>query len=113
MPFASVEETDLQFGRVREALTAAGRTGDSIKWSNMLVVCCGRNDAEVRRRADVLGLGLDEKPWNWASGTPAEVVEKLGRYATIGANRIYLQILDLTDLDHLELVASEVLPQLR
>ena len=46
------------------------------------------------------------------SGSPAEVVDKIGRYAEIGSQRIYLQILDLSDLDHLELISSEVKSQL-
>jgi alkanesulfonate monooxygenase len=113
MPFASVTDTKQQFHRVREAFTAAGRSPESIRWSNMLVLCCGRGDAEVRARAEAIGLGLDERPENWASGTPAEVVDKLGRYRAIGTGRVYLQVLDLADLDHIELVASEVAPQLR
>jgi hypothetical protein len=40
------------------------------------------------------------------------VVEILGRYAAVGAERVYLQTLDLNDLDHIELVASAVAPQL-
>jgi alkanesulfonate monooxygenase len=112
MPFASAADTERQFGRVREALAAAGRSPDSIHWSNMLVLCCGRDDAEVRRRAEVIGLGLDERPENWASGTPAQVADKIGRYGAVGTGRVYLQVLDLSDLDHIELVASEVVPQL-
>src|SRR5207245_2384966 len=77
MPFASPAATEQQFGRVREALAVAGRPPDSIQWSNVLVLCCGRTDADVRRRADVIGLGLDERPENWASGTPDAVVEKI------------------------------------
>jgi len=30
----------------------------------------------------------------------------------VGASRVYLQVLDLADLDHLDLVAGEVAPQL-
>jgi hypothetical protein len=37
-------------------------------------------------------------------------VKKIGEFAAIGAERIYLQVLDLDDLDHLELIATEVLP---
>jgi alkanesulfonate monooxygenase SsuD/methylene tetrahydromethanopterin reductase-like flavin-dependent oxidoreductase (luciferase family) len=44
-------------------------------------------------------------------GTPGEIVDKIGKFAEIGAERIYLQVLDLTDLDHLELLAAEVLSQ--
>ena len=46
-----------------------------------------------------------------AAGTPNEVVDTIGRYAELGVTRIYLQMLDLTDIDHLELVASKVVSQ--
>jgi hypothetical protein len=36
----------------------------------------------------------------------------VGRYAEGGAERRYLQVLDLADLDHLELIATELVPQL-
>jgi alkanesulfonate monooxygenase len=45
-------------------------------------------------------------------GSPAEIVDKIGRFAEIGASRLYLRMMDLHDLDHLELLASQVLPQL-
>ncbi len=44
------------------------------------------------------------------AGTPGEVVDKIGRFAELGASRVYLQVLDLADLDHLGLVAAEVAP---
>jgi hypothetical protein len=40
-------------------------------------------------------------------------VDKLGQFSDAGASRAYLQILDLHDLDHLELLASEVMPHVR
>ncbi len=43
------------------------------------------------------------------AGTPAEVVDALGRYAEVGITRAYLQVLDQTDLDHIHLLAAEVL----
>ena len=46
------------------------------------------------------------------AGSPAEVVDKIGRYAEIGSQRVYLQVLDLSDLDHLELISSQVQSQL-
>ena len=48
---------------------------------------------------------------NGLAGTPAEIVDKLGKYAEIGTQRVYLQVLDLTDIEHLELLAEQVLPQ--
>ncbi|MER6332032.1 LLM class F420-dependent oxidoreductase [Streptomyces sp. NPDC001034] len=113
IPFASVEDSERQFGRVRAAAEERGRKGDDLVYSNALVACVGRNDAEVRRRADAIGREVDELKANGLAGSPAEVVEKLGRYAAVGAQRVYLQMLDLDDLDHLELIASEVMPQAR
>jgi F420-dependent oxidoreductase-like protein len=113
MPFASIEDTEKQFARVREAVVAAGRQPDELTWSNALVVCVGRDEAEVRRRAATIGRDADELRENGLAGTPDEVVDKLGRYAEVGMERVYLQVLDLADLDHLELVAAEVMPRLR
>ncbi|MBX6168363.1 MAG: LLM class F420-dependent oxidoreductase, partial [Thermobispora bispora] len=47
---------------------------------------------------------------NGLAGTPQEIVDKIGRFAKMGAERLYLQVLDLDDLEHLELIAAEVLP---
>jgi hypothetical protein len=40
------------------------------------------------------------------------VLDRLAEYAAAGSSRVYLQTLDLTDLEHLDLVAAEVLPHL-
>ncbi|MEV8541537.1 LLM class F420-dependent oxidoreductase [Streptomyces sp. NPDC051572] len=112
MPFASVEDSAQQFGRVRAAAEAAGRKADDLTYSNALVVCVGKDDQEVARRAAVIGREVDELKENGLAGTPSEVVDKIGRYAEIGAERIYLQVLDLADLDHLELISAQVQTQL-
>ncbi|UWE11696.1 LLM class F420-dependent oxidoreductase [Actinacidiphila bryophytorum] len=112
VPFASIEDSGAQIGRVREAVRAAGRAADSMVYSNALVVCVGKDDAEVARRAAAIGREAAELKENGLAGSPAEVVEKIGRYAEQGATRFYLQILDLGDLDHLELIAAQVAPQL-
>ncbi|QES47686.1 LLM class F420-dependent oxidoreductase [Streptomyces venezuelae] len=112
MPFASVADSERQFGRVRAAAEQAGRRPDELVYSNALVVCVGRNDAEVARRAAAIGREVEELKANGLAGSPAEVVEKIGTYGAIGSSRIYLQMLDLDDLDHLELISSQILPQL-
>ncbi|MFE2042576.1 LLM class F420-dependent oxidoreductase [Streptomyces sp. NPDC059477] len=112
MPFASIEDSERQFGRVRAAAEEAGRKGDDLVYSNALIVCVGKDDQEVARRAAVIGREVDELKTNGLAGSPAEVVEKIGRYAEIGASRIYLQVLDLDDLDHLELISAQVQSQL-
>ncbi|MDT0457409.1 LLM class F420-dependent oxidoreductase [Streptomyces sp. DSM 41527] len=112
IPFASLEDSERQFGRVRAAAEAAGRKGDELVYSNALVACVGRSDAEVARRAAAIGRNVDELKANGLAGSPAEVVDKIGRYAAIGASRVYLQMLDLDDLDHLELISAQVQSQL-
>ena len=107
----SVESTAAQFGRVREACADAGRAPDSLRYSAALILCCGRDDAEVKRRAEAIGHDSDALRGSHLAGTVAEVVDTIGRYAEVGAVRLYLQTLDLSDLDHLELVAGEVAPQ--
>lgn len=112
IPFASVADSEAQFGRVRAALRQAGRKTDELVYSNALVVCVGRTDSEVRRRADAIGRDVDELKANGLAGSPAEVVERIAQYQAVGSQRMYLQMLDLTDLDHLDLIASAVAPQL-
>ncbi|MGP4111302.1 LLM class F420-dependent oxidoreductase [Streptomyces sp. 4N509B] len=112
MPFASVEDTAAQFERVRKAAEDAGRGAGDLVYSNALVLCVGRDEAEVARRAAAIGREPEELRRNGLAGTPGEVVEKIGRYAEVGSTRFYLQVLDLHDLDHLDLVASQVAPQL-
>ncbi|MGN9808966.1 LLM class F420-dependent oxidoreductase [Micromonospora sp. BQ11] len=111
LPFASVADSVAQFDRVRAACAEIGRDPADLVWSNALVLCCGRDDAEVARRAAAIGRDPDELRANGLAGTPAEVVDRIGAYAETGSSRLYLQVLDLADLDHLDLVAADVLPQ--
>ncbi|MDH6115084.1 F420-dependent oxidoreductase-like protein [Kitasatospora sp. MAP12-15] len=112
LPFTSVEQSKEQIERVRAAVEERGRAADDMIYSNALVACVGRDDAEVARRAAAIGREVDELKANGLAGTPAEVVEKIARYREVGSRRIYFQILDLADLDHLELIATQVKPQL-
>jgi F420-dependent oxidoreductase-like protein len=109
--FASADDTGAAFGRVRTACAAAGRHETSMIYSAAQVVCCGRNQAELDRRAAAIGKKADELAETGLAGTPDDVVKKLGKFAEIGAEHLYLQVLDLHDLDHLELLATEVLPR--
>jgi F420-dependent oxidoreductase-like protein len=112
VPFASVADNARLFAGVRDACDEAGRDPSSMVYSSALVVCVGKDEAEVARRAAAIGREAGELRTNGVAGTPAEAVDTLGRYAETGAERIYLQVLDLADLDHLDLIASEIAPQL-
>ena len=109
VPFHSLDDTAAAFGRVREACAQAGRDEGSMLYSAAHTVCCGRDQAELARRA--AAIGQDAAGSSPLAGTPAQLVDAIGTFAEAGATRMYLQVLDLHDLDHLELLASEVMPQ--
>ncbi|HEY1347752.1 MAG TPA: LLM class F420-dependent oxidoreductase [Streptosporangiaceae bacterium] len=111
--FVSPEETGAAFGRVRDACAAAGRDPASLVYSAGQTVCCGRTGAEVARRAAAIGQDVAQLEADGLAGSPAQIVDKLSRFAAIGASRMYLQVLDLHDLGHLELIAAEVMPHVR
>ncbi|TFV79172.1 LLM class F420-dependent oxidoreductase [Blastococcus sp. CT_GayMR19] len=112
VPFSSTGENARLFAGVREACEEAGRDPASLVYSSALVLCVGKDEAELARRAASIGREVGELREHGVAGTPAEAVDVLGRYAEAGAQRVYLQVLDLGDLDHLDLVAGEVAPQL-
>jgi len=107
--FKTDEFTMDGFARIRAAAIQSGR---DIVLSIGKTCCIGRDDAEVRRRADAIDRDVAELRDVQLAGTPAEVVDRIGTFADMGATRLYLQIFDLHDLDHLELIATQVLPQL-
>jgi len=112
LPFASVDATAAQFNRVRAACEAAGRDPGSIVLSAAQTVCCGASEAEVAKRAAAIGYEPAAIRESGVAGTPDEVAAKLRSFAEVGAERVYLQVLDLDDLDHLALIAAEVVPAL-
>jgi F420-dependent oxidoreductase-like protein len=109
--FLSVPESAAAFGRVREACAATGRDARSLRYSVAQTVCCGRDAAELERRAAAIGQPLADLRVSGVAGTPAEVIDRIGQFAETGADGVYLQVLDTGDIDHLELIAAEVLPQ--
>ena len=109
--FDTLATTGPAIDRVRQACADVGRA-DEPTYSVAQVVCCGRDDAELRRGATAIGrTDLDDLRAEGLAGSPAQVVDKLGRFAELGVRTAYLQVLDLADLDHVELLATQVLPQ--
>lgn len=104
-------ECEEAFGRVRRACEAVGRDPDGIICSAALVLCVGTSEAEFALRA--ARIGQDPARLRQAAaiaGTPAQAVDRIGEWVKAGAQRVYLQLLDITDLDQLRLVAQEVAP---
>jgi F420-dependent oxidoreductase-like protein len=112
VPFDSPETSRRLFEQVRAACEDQDRDPAELVLSNALTVAVGSDDREVARRAAAIGYDPDELRSSGLAGTPAEVVDRLEAYAGAGSTRFYLQVLDLGDLEHLDLIAEEVMPQL-
>ena len=112
LPFAPFDQGVEQLERVRRACEAIDRDPASLTMSSALVLCVGETEEELARRAAAIGREVEELRENGLAGLVPEVVEKIGRYAETGQTRLYLQTLDLADLDHLRLVAEQVVPQI-
>jgi len=109
MPFPPLERFRERQGDADRACEAAGRDPSTLRRSVALVVCCGEDETVFTRRAAAIGREPDELRANGAAGTPDEVVDRLGEFAEAGAQVVYLQVLDLSDLDHLHLLGEQVL----
>ena len=94
--------------------TQGGAAADagSLVYSAAQVVCCGKDEATLARRAASIGRDPAEVRATGLAGSPAEIVDKLGAYAEAGTEAMYLQVLDLDDLDHLADIADQVMPQI-
>jgi F420-dependent oxidoreductase-like protein len=108
---SALEAVTAQVDRVRTAVDAAGREPDSMTYSVSYPVCTGRDDRTVSRRANGLGPELDAL--HPLVGTPGQLADALGLFVEAGVQRVYVQLIELSDLDNLALFADEVVPQFR
>jgi F420-dependent oxidoreductase-like protein len=113
LPFAPVELFGDAVARVRAACEAAGRDPATLRTTVAQTVCCGANEAELAQRAAAIGQQPADLRANNLGGLPAEIVERIEAYAAVGADTVYLQVLDIADHDQLRLIASEVAPHIR
>jgi F420-dependent oxidoreductase-like protein len=113
LPFRTVAETAAAYARVRAACEQVWRPEDRpLTMSAGVMAAIGRTDAEAARRAAPLHVPSALPPEDPLIGSPAQLVQRLGEFAEVGTARVHLRLIDMADLDHLELIAAEVLPQL-
>ncbi|MFB2555498.1 LLM class F420-dependent oxidoreductase [Herbiconiux liangxiaofengii] len=112
IPFPDPGTVPALFENVRRACVSLGRDPDEIVYSAALVVAAGATEAEFEARAAAIGREPAELRTNGLAGSASEIVDKLGALREQGVERVYLQVLDLTDLDHLDYIAREIVPQL-
>jgi alkanesulfonate monooxygenase len=113
LPFASLDAAVEQFDRVASACADLGRDPATLRRSAALVVAVGRNESELARRASAIGRSVEDLRANGVAGSPQEAADRIVSWRDrTGISRIYLQVLDVTDLEHIELIASEVIPRM-
>jgi F420-dependent oxidoreductase-like protein len=113
VPFSTEDETRAAHDRARRACEEAGRDPATVLYTAAQTIAVGRDEAEVERRAQFLEASPADLRAGGLGGTVGEVVDKIGRFTEMGVSRIYLQLMDLSDLDQLRLIAEEVTPQVR
>lgn len=111
-PFKSFEELSAQYDRVRSACTEIGRDPSSIRFSVAVPACCGTDEAEFVQRAAAIGREPEALRARGAAGLPEEVIERLRGFGAAGADTVYLQIFNLSDVDHIRLISERVLPEI-
>ena len=110
VPFPPLSGFTDQVNTVLAACEAAGRDPATLVRSAALVACVGEDEDEFGRRAAAIGRSPDELRANGIAGLPDEAAERLAAFRDAGCERVYLQVLDLTDLDHLDLLWSTLAP---
>ncbi|TGO05217.1 LLM class F420-dependent oxidoreductase [Serinibacter arcticus] len=111
--FPEIADIPTRFDVVRGACEDVGRDPASLTLSAALVLAVGKDEAEFTRRAAAIGREPAELREHGVAGTVPEALDRLAQLREWGADRVYLQVLDLADLDHLELVAAEIAPHVR
>lgn len=100
-----------KFAGARAACERIGRDPETLSLSVALTTIAGATDAELRQRGSGRELADIRNDVNLA-GSADDIVRKVERLAALGAQRVYFQLMELRDLEHLEYLGTEVLPHL-
>ena len=111
--FCTPERAQEAFGRVHEACEKRGRDASELQYSVALATICGENDADLARRAAAIGREVGELRENGLCGTPAEIIERVEAYKEVGATRLYTQMVDTSDVEHVTLVGESIIEAVR
>jgi len=106
VPFADVGRTAALGRNIDAACGSVGRDPGTVLRSAAQVVCVAQDAATLERRAAAIGRGVDDLRENSLGGSLEEVRDKVGRFSEAGIERLYLQVLDLSDLEHLDECAA-------
>lgn len=111
--FVDEETVAEKFANVVSICREEGRDPSTLRLSVALPTVVADDEATLRRRCAAVGIDPDSPHDARLVGTPTQVAAKIERLRDLGASRIYLQTVDMTDLDHLDLIARDVIARLR
>src|SRR5205807_8702972 len=80
IPFAGIDDAISMFERVDAACRAIGRDPAGMVRSAALVLCVGRDEGELAKRAAAIGRDVDELRRNGLAGSVSEVVDLIGQW---------------------------------
>ena len=106
LTFAMPDDVAPAIQRVKDACAARNRDPATMTFSIAQVACVGEDEAQLEKRAANIGHGTEHLRNACVAGTPDEARARLAFYADHGISRVYLQVLDLDDLDHVRLLAE-------
>jgi alkanesulfonate monooxygenase len=110
IPFTPFAECKEQFSRVDKACESIDRDPATLIRSVAVTVCCGETSADVQRRAHSIGRDSEELSRVGLVGTPSQLADQVHKLTELGITRIYLQFLDISDFDQINLLSSQVIP---
>tara|TARA_B100000676_G_C17865495_1_gene725709 strand:- start:222 stop:887 length:666 start_codon:yes stop_codon:yes gene_type:complete len=113
LPFRPPDSFREQVGRVSQVCESIGRDPESIIFSVAQVVCVSDSEKEFTKRAERIGRSPTELRESGVAGMPDEAVSRILAFQEAGATRIYLQVLDEDDLDHVTFIAESIAPLLQ
>lgn len=110
--FLPLDDFKARIATLNDLLADYNREPSAVKRTMMTRGLIGRDEAALNAKDSAERIA-NHRSRGAIIGTPNEIVDQLGRYADAGIQGVQLQWLDLDDLSGLELLASDVLPQLR
>jgi F420-dependent oxidoreductase-like protein len=108
--FASDEGMRAVFEGLDRACEKVGRDPASVVRSAGFVTCCAEDEASLASRAKRIGREVGELRAHGLAGSPREIADRLVEVASLGVSRVYLQCLDMRDLEHIRLLGEELAP---
>jgi F420-dependent oxidoreductase-like protein len=112
-PFRSAAQAKEHFTAVSAACEAIGRDPKTMNFSSAQVIVCADSNAELERRAKAVGREVEDLRINGLFGSAKEIAEQLKGYREAGATRVYVQILDLSDLEHIAQIGEQLISNVR